>query len=202
MLKFCRRHTGLAAGSGKRQIALRVDPGCRAAEAQRNLPGVGVWSDDEVILKLVLIPVVHQIDAGINTAVADLTVGWHVGCPTGGVMAKKLVRAAWELVVGLRWSIRLCTTQRHAQRAALRRRGCRELAVLVEFYRRRYWLLQRQHGLARSQEDAIPFAAGEKLDAQVRLSPVRLKGQGDIALVGGKHGLFAVAAACAMSDSG
>ena len=50
------------------------------------------------MFQLSLVPVVDQIDSGIDVAVADLRVGGNVRAPLLRVVADKIIGLAWERV--------------------------------------------------------------------------------------------------------
>ena len=61
-------------------------------------PGSAPGSDGEVVLQLLLVAVVHQVDAGVDVLVLDLAVVGDVGVPLAGIVADEVVAGAGERV--------------------------------------------------------------------------------------------------------
>ena len=56
-------------------------------EGQPDLIRIGPWRHDEVVLHGALVPIIGEIDAGIDLVVLDLGIGRNVGPPLGRVIA-------------------------------------------------------------------------------------------------------------------
>lgn len=81
------------------KITRRVDlPLRRAVDAQCNRPRVGSRGNGKVKLKLMLVPLEHEGDAGKDIFVTHFGVGGDVGVPTIWVVADIVVRFPRELI--------------------------------------------------------------------------------------------------------
>src|SRR5262249_37090496 len=126
-------------------------------------------SYDEVVLEPALIAVVHEVDARILVRVADPRERRNAGSPLRGIFANEIVGLAREFVF-LDGPGGVGADERHANRCADVRLLC-----VRPILRARWPLpLQGQHGLSRSQEQAVAGASGDELGSRGALASVLL----------------------------
>ena len=82
------------------EVALRVDrERVRAFDVQGNRPRVRTCMHDEVVFELLLIPVVDEVDTGIDVVVGHFRKGRNPGPPLLAIRSTQVVDLARQLVV-------------------------------------------------------------------------------------------------------
>ena len=82
----------VSAGDGESHVAIIGKPRIFGAlEGELDLIRIRAGGHDEVVFQLALVPVVDQVNAGVNVLVLDLPVGGNVCVPLPGVIADEIV---------------------------------------------------------------------------------------------------------------
>src|SRR5262245_7603802 len=79
-------------------------------------------ANNEVIFKLLLIPVVDEIDSWVNVFIADLAESWKVCLPFFRHISQQVVNLAGQLISSLDLSVTVRALKNHCQPRLLARR--------------------------------------------------------------------------------
>ena len=102
----------------KCQIAVRGDSeSIEIPELDPELPRVGSWGNNKVVLQLTLIAVVDEVDPGIHTAVLHARKMRYAGPPPGRVVSHQVVAVSGLRIESLALSVRVAADEFHGRRS-------------------------------------------------------------------------------------
>ena len=114
----------LIAAQPDHQCAVAVHPQLLGAlKPDVDRPRIGPRRHHEIVFQQLLIAVVHQVDAGINSRILHRAIGRDVGAPLAGIVADEIVALAGQRVGPGHTGMRIGASQFHAKH------GVRLLAV-------------------------------------------------------------------------
>ena len=166
----------IALAGGDQQIAQGVElerPG--TVDGQCNLARVSTGRDQQVVLELALVAVVHQVDARVDVGVLDAREVGHARAPLAGVIADQVVARVRLFVQGLQRGILVCAIEREANHCAVARFRFAVTSQATDAARRVLACasgLQADHCFGRGQEQVEACIAREKANLRVALASI------------------------------
>ena len=137
-------------------------------EAERDGARIGARGDDEIVFQLRFVPMVLQIDAGVEGLEADAGKGRHARPPARRLGAKEIVYGAGKGLETGGPGARVRPGKGQAQKASRGLGGVR--------------LNEGDHSLSRREVNAVVPAAGDELEARVSLAAVGFEEGGELAI--------------------
>src|SRR6266700_2317263 len=146
----------------QRTRRINADVPC-ATEFESDVFRIRARRNDKVVFQLLLISVVHKINAWVDVAITNPSVCWHVGLPGLRIIADQVVDFPWEWFFG---SDRCVACPREL------RYNCviDTASVLVCF-------LQAQDHFVLMKTKSVGRAMGRKADWRVELADILFKAQ-------------------------
>ena len=166
-----------------------------AVEGDADLAWVGAGRDDEVVFKLALGAVVDEVDAGVDTRIADLAEGGDVLVPVLRIVANVVVHLAEQRRLADHGGRGARADEPHRQKGSLgggaRPGSSIEVASPIDALRgparsslRVRRLAERKQRLRGLQKKRITAATSEEAHPRVGLTAIRLEAHLELAVAG------------------
>src|SRR5713101_3565460 len=161
------------------QIALGIDLELeRPLKIERDGPRVSTGSDHKVELDLALVPVIDEVDTGIDIVVDYLPISRNVGSPITRIVPDEVVAFAWQWLESRQPSCRIGANNSHAKCRAVALHRFLQTTVIIHLaaclaVRAR----QGKDGFRRAQKQSIVGTTGQEIKTWFGLSMVDFKSE-------------------------
>ena len=170
--------TYFSAARAQPQIALLINAQIpRSPHVQANLVRVRARRHHEVVLQLLLVAVVHQVHARVDSLDFHFPVGRNIRAPFRRIVSDEVVHLARQFIVARNVGCAVRSPQFHPQGSCLGRRLRSVVGKKRAQKIRSRFRAQEQRDFIRREQHRVPRPMRDKFRLRRRLPLIRLKAQ-------------------------